>query len=337
MSYTAARGGRMRRVCLFTFVAACAPETGSAPDHTPDWRPPDATVSGTVNTATGAPTTLTTSWDCAAPLPEPPGQAILLPIQTEEDIDFDLEGRLVYQSGDAVVGTDARGTTVPLAPGVTGDPSGLHGLSDGRIALVSEDDGALRIVDPATGSSTVVVSGLRLPNGIEVDSSDRIYVTTADQLLRFDPDGDRLDTLGGWSALNGGNGVVLSQDERRLVVALVEDEGTRFLAFDREGKDGWTRARTLFVAPGTYVGIDEDVCGNLVAVEAVGGDVVRFLEDGTAQLLGELPVGGWGYTAARFGPGHHGWERDHLYVTRRGAAVYEFDLGIPGHRHPTTP
>lgn len=327
----------MSRALVFACVAACAAETGTTPDPWTHGGPTVGTPAGGVLTGSGSPETTTASWDCANPLP-PVGQVVSHPIETEEDLDFDLDGRLVYQSGDAVVGTDVRGTTSPLAPGVTGDPSGVHGLSDGRIALVSEDDGALRVVDPATGTSVVVASGLRQPNGVEVDAADRIYVTTADQLVRVDVDADRVDTLGSWSALNGGNGVVLSQDERRLVVALVESDGTRFLAFDRQGVDTWTGPRTLFVAPGTYVGLDEDVCGNLVAVDAVGGDVVRFLdEDGTAEVLAELPVGGWGYSAARFGPGHHGWERDHLFVTRRGATVFEIDLGVPGHRHPTTP
>lgn len=294
-----------------------------------------------VDTGTYATTTTGTGFDCTAALPQPPFQIDSHPISTEEDFDFATGGYLVYQSGMAVVGTDKAGATTVLSPGAAGDPRGVHGLSDGRIAIMSPWDGSIKIADPATNGLDILAGGLNTPNGVEVDLNDRIYFTSYGEVGWTEPDGSAYQVIHSWA---GGihqvpNGIAMSPDEQHLTVAVPQGANTQIVRIERIGPDEWGNVHVLATLSGYYSTLDTDVCGNIYMVDFYTGDLRRVLTDGTSEYLGTLEanVGIFGFSAMRFGPGHGGWERDRLYVSKRNEAVFEVHIGVPGRPHPTTP
>jgi len=326
----------LRTVALTVFLAGCSEQP---------LEPPKATDTGeraTTEPEDTAVDTLTetgTDFDCTAPLQQAPFEIVTHAIQTQEDFDFAASGHLVYQYGEAVVGSDKQGTTTVLSPGVAGDPRGVHGLSDGRIVVLSPWDGSIKIVDPATNGLDILAGGLSWPNGVEVDMSDRIYYTSEGEIGWTEPYGRQNNPI---HAIHPGegypNGIALSPDEQRLTVAVPNQETTDFLTIERLGPDTWGNVQTLRTDPGWYSALDTDVCGNLYTVGYNTGVMRRIRTDGTVDELGVLPADEiWGFSAMRFGPGHGGWERDRLYITSRNTEIYEIWIGIPGRRHPTTP
>ncbi len=325
---------RLSRLILFAWLAGCSPsEEGGGGNKDTN----DRTVSGPgdtddtdSDTDTGSQTTY---FDCSV-IPEPPFQVVTYPVRTQEDFDFAMDGYLVYQSGMAVVGSKKGGVTDVLSPGTAGDPRGVHGLSDGRIVIMSPWDGAIKIADPANDSLDVLAGSLNIPNGVEVGSNDRIYFTTYGEVGWTDPDGSNKQIIHSW-AQGAPNGIALSPDEQQLTVA-VPYMDTDFYTIDKLGPDEWGNVQVLHTAPGYFSSLDSDVCGNIYTVEYSAGEVYRFRPDGTVDFL--LDLGNFGaYSAVRFGSGLGGWERDRLYVTKRGIEVYEIGIGVPGRLHPTSP
>ncbi len=313
------------------------------PDPATDTGTTPTTLTGTATgTATGTPTGGTTSatYDCTQALPAPPFASTSYPIQTQEDFDFSLGGYLVYQSGIAIVGTNKQAQEIVLSPGTAGDPRGVHGLADGRIVIMSPWDGAIKIADPYTGSLDVLAGSLNTPNGVDVESTGRIYFTTYGEVGWTEVDGSNNDIMFTWPGGVGflsANGTVLRADEQQLTVAVPTGSTTNLVTFDRLGPDEWDEPQILADLPGFFSALDQDVCGNLYTVEYGSGDVIRVQPDGTVEVIAHLSGAGWGYSALRFGPGHSGWDRDHLYVSSRGQEVFDLTTGIPGRRHPTTP
>jgi hypothetical protein len=314
--------------------AGCTAQEGK-PQAVSDSGDPTVVITGDTGdtwTETG------TDFDCSAPFPAQPFQIEIHPIQTQEDFDFTRDGYLVYQLGEAVVGTDKQGNITVLSPGAAGDPRGIHGLSDGRIVVISNWDGSIKIVDPATNGLDILAGGLDAPNGVEVDSSDRIYFTSHSEVGWTEPYGREKHLVYSWEPEDGrsANGIALSEDEQRLTVAMPKGDSTDFVTLDRLGSDEWGNVQVLRTDPGWHSALDTDVCGNLYTVDYSTGALRRIHPDGTDEALGILPAEEiWGFSAMRFGPGYGGWERDRLYVTSRNAEIYEVFIGIPGRRHPT--
>ena len=334
----------MRSVFLVLPVIACGPdENVERGDVVSDDRtvsgPGDTDDTDTDSTDTGS-TGGVTDFDCTAPLPQPPFQVVSLDIQTQEDFDFAAGGYLVYQYGLAVVGTDRQGNNAVLSPGTAGDPRGVHGLADGRIVIMSPWDGAIKIADPQTNGLEVLAGCLTTPNGVEVDLSDRIYFTSYGEVGWTEPDGSESQVIHSWDqGFTQANGIALSPDEQTLTVAVPRVQNTDFMTIDRLGPDEWGNVQLLHDVTGFFSALDSDMCGNIYTVDYTSGDLFRILTDGTAEPLGVVTPGvGFGaFSAMRFGSGEGGWERDRLYVTLRGSAVFEVHVGVPGRRHPNTP
>lgn len=324
----------------FLFALACT-LNGAGPDLKDKQRNGDSGVQTTTNSTTTSSTSTTTDpFNCDEPPTAPPFDTVSYPIQTQEDFDFSLGGYLIYQSGIAVVGTNKLAEETVLSAGTAGDPRGVHGLSDGRIVIMSPWDGAIKIADPSTGGLVVLAGSLNIPNGVEVDMNGRIYFTSYGEVGWTEPDGSANDVIYEWpNSASSPNGTFLSEDEQRLTVAVPKtDASTDFVSFDRTGPDTWGEPWVLYTAPGFFSTIDGDVCGNIYTVEYNSGKVYRIAQDGTGELLATLDRNGpWGFSAMRFGPGQNDWERDHLYISLRNTKVFDMDIGMTGRRHPTTP
>ncbi len=281
---------------------------------------------------------LVTNFDCDGPLPAPPFQIDTYPIQTQEDFDFSADGLLVYVDAVALVGATKAGDTQVLAASPPGNPRGVHGLADGRVAILSPWDGTIKLADPATGGLDLLLPGLDTPNGVEVDLNDRIYFAGTGEVGWIEPDGSDLQIIDNVMGDRIPNGITLSPDEDQITVAVPEAANTEFYTVYELGPGQWGNPQLLHTLPGFYGTVDSDMCGNIYTVDYGSGELWRIRTDGTAEWLGELPAGGlWGFSALRFGPGQGGWRRDRLYATKRNDQVFEVYVGVPGRRHPTTP
>jgi len=323
-------------------LSACAPDPQESPQKRNTASPSTSSGSSTsssTSTSTAATTTPQTTYDCTV-APDPgPFQIDSYDIHTQEDFDFSQSGFLIYQetSANAIVGVDKSNTLSVLSPGAAGDPRGIHGLSDGRIAIMSIWDGTINVADPASGGIFAITTGLDWPNGIDIGANDRLYFSTYGELGWTDIDGGNFQVVHTFGGNENGNGVALAPGETKLTVAVNQNyQDTVFVSLELLGPDDWGNATIDHSINGFFSAIEYDICGNLYTVDYYSGALYRLKPDGVIELLADLgPTGS--YSAMRFGPGHSGWERDRLYVSRRSDEVYEVYIGIPGVPHPTTP
>ncbi|MCA9492993.1 MAG: hypothetical protein KC621_23845 [Myxococcales bacterium] len=258
-------------------------------------------------------------------------------IRTEEDFDFDDDRYLLTQSGVSLAGVTRTGQTSILVSNIGVDAAGIRTLPSGDILIAQPDTGVVRRVDASTGGSVAILSSLLFPNGLEVSSDGRGFVSefvATGRVREFNPiTGNNRIIL----EIPYPNNMVLSPDEQVLYVLASTGQfgGTsRVMALDRV-VDGWaSQPREILSSPQFLGGIAVDVCGNLYVTEYSSGRVGRILmPEQRVEAIADLGLlGGFGYySSARFSPGYGGWSATELYVTDR-FELFTIDLGIEG-RH----
>ena len=205
--------------------------------HQPDEKRPDPTTDDTGVTE--------------APVCDPAE----LPVESElmrgytgaEDFAFDADGYMV--SIDAygnLVGIAQSGDQKLILADATPYGAGTRLLPDGDIVFADASEGSLMRVDPATGSSTVVLSGLAYPNGLDVGLDGYVYVSEqiAGRVRRVDPD------TGDWTVAAAGlynpNGVTFSPDYGTMYVGSFG--GGTVWATDGAGEE-WSDPRIVATTP----------------------------------------------------------------------------------------
>lgn len=317
-----------------------APTDPATPTPTGTPTPPgDDDDDVTVDTADTATATLA---DCAAPLPLGPLPYTTLPVRTEEDFDFDLDGRLVAQDGASLVGYRRDGSVELISPNVGSDAAGIRALATGDYVVAQPDTGVIKLVFGATGATRNAMTGLSAPNGVEAALDGLVYV-------------GEFSSFGSLRALDPytGEDVVLVDREAVNAIGLSPDEATMYIsshgyfgagafdgvaALDRAADGTWSAPRTIVETGSLIQGLTTDVCGNLYAVASQDGLVVRYnVADGSVDELVDLGNGGLlsFFSSARFSPGFGGFSRTALYVTDR-TKIYVIEVGIEG-RHILTP
>jgi sugar lactone lactonase YvrE len=132
------------------------------------------------------------------------------------------------------------------------------------------------------------------------------------------------------------DGITFAPDYRRLYF---NSEGgkvmTLLLGEDGEVVEPASLLTTIPTSGGSILdGMTADVCGNLYVV-VMDGRIIRVLPDGTQEEVADLDgTASLLISAANFGSGTGGWERDHLYVMSLWKGLYEIDIGIEGKWEP---
>lgn len=336
----------MRQLLPLLLWTACTPDDqvfreknpGGTDSTTPVTSTGSTTATtGTTSTSSGTGTSFETDFDCNVPPPSPPFQIDSFSIGTQEDFDFSAGGYLVYQDlgTSALIGVDRSATGQVISSGTAGDPRGIHGLSDGRVVIMSIWDGTIRITDPSTAGIETLAGNLDLPNGIDVGANDRIFFSTYGELGWIDVDGSDYQIVHTFAGGEYGNGVALNAAQDKVTVAVSDNLDTYFVSLDKLGPDDWGNPRVEHTVNGFHTTVEYDVCGNLYTADYTGGQLYRITPDGTIEELASFGSGA--FSALRFGPGHSGWERDRLYVSNRNSDVHEVFIGVPGVPHPTSP
>lgn len=255
-------------------------------------------------------------------------------ISTEEDFDFDATGLLLAQYNYSIKGTDRYGNVQVVATGLSGDAAGIRVAPSGDFVYASPDDGRLVGVARATGGSRTLLSGLRVPNSLEMDSDGVVYAaefTANGRIVALDTNTLVDEELG---RLDYVNGMTLSMDEQVLYLASSTSYWygqTTISAVDRQPDGSFSGLRHIVDCPTFVTSLAIDVCGNLYMVAYNDGRVFRYTEStDTFEQLADLGSFG-GFSSVRFSPGLGGFSTTSLYATNR-ARLYEIDLGVEG-RH----
>ena len=256
-------------------------------------------------------------------------------VDPHEDFTFSGDGYLVGVFGGALQRMPFGGPREVLVPGMS-DVRGTRYLSDGRLVLADSTNQALRLVDPSTGGSEVIASGLTNPNGIAIGYDGWVYVTVQGQILRVHPDTLEREVfvdLPGHSF----DGLTFSPD-------------FKFLYFNEEfgavhrveiGDDGYAMGTGIEirmpVGPMSILdGMTADACGNIYVIEMMGR-VFRVAPDGQIEVAVDVAGTGAFIPSLNFGPGTGGYDAQSLYVMDFFGKLFEAPLGVPGKWEPHLP
>ena len=276
--------------------------------------------------------------DCAVLPPLPVTYDTLQGWGTAEDFDFDGAGYHVSVQQGNLFGRDRYGAVSILAVGFSSFTAGTRVLSTGDWVVADANNGALILVDAATGGQSVVSSGVSYPNGVETDRLGYAFVADngTGQVRQVDP-----YSAQNWpvaSGLTSSNGLILSPDEQTLYVGSFG--AGKVWAVPRLTDTTWGPATVLWETSGIdggFDGINVDVCGNVYITEYIQGKVWRVTPDGLhGDLVVDLPSS-W-IPNMRWGNDVGGWSSDILYVSDRDQGrLFALHMGIAGKKHVLTP
>jgi len=328
-----------------TFLAllalwGCQSPSSSEPatDDSPGTTDTDPGTGTDTDTDTDTDTSTSTTFDCSNLPADPTVWRRLDNIPASEDFTIDADGYLwgVSIVTRALVRTTHAGSPEAVIPNVSSWGRGTRFLSTGDIVIAEPDAGQLLLVDPTGPSVAPVLGGLQEPNGIAVDQEDHIYLTEmTGRVNRIDPyTGDRSVVYDNPISTDG---ITLSPDYGSIYWN--SEQGQVIQAtLDASGELDGEPTLLATITGGAFVlldGMTADVCGNLYVVQ-MSGYIVRVTPQGDQRVVVDLTgaAGGSFISAANFGSGAGGFERENLYVMNLDGGVFEVEMGIPGKWEP---
>ncbi|MCB9695085.1 MAG: SMP-30/gluconolactonase/LRE family protein [Alphaproteobacteria bacterium] len=266
--------------------------------------------------------------DCDA-LPTGPLPIVEVPgARANEDLVFH-EGALYGFDADTNFGRVERGGEWELIRPATGFRAGLRALPDGDLVAASYETGTVYRLDPDTGATTPLVSGMAYPNGIEIGPDGKVYFTEwgGGRVLRVDPTTLALDVLA--EGLENPNGLVF--DVAGTTLWLAENDATNRVS--RMSVDPGTGAvgPVELAMPTGAAGIDGlavDACDNLYVL-SWDTELVRRWDGSGFVTLVDRGNTGFGLGNVAWGDPAGGWDPHHGFLVQFGSGrVYEVALGV---------
>ena len=206
--------------------------------------------------------------------------------------------------------------------GVTIGPDGFLYVSDfGPRLSPAQISTVVYRVDPQSGNYTIFAEGFDGASGATFDGLGNFYQAEprGNRVTRISPDGTRS---------------VVADNLATPVGVQVDENGTLFvcncanseiLKFDSNGnRSVLVRDQDILLCPN---GLTMDDLGNLYAVTFGAGNVVKIAQDGSLEVLAELPVLTGGPSPV--GLGHITWGLGQLFVTAIGTGVI-YRVGLDG-------
>lgn len=312
--------------CLIVSVAALAAIAGCSSETTA------AGGSGGTGGAGGAAGTGGTARACATDIDVGEVQAFggATPMPTE-GITFDADGNLFVSAqdpdlDDELLAVTLQGATesVAAAESILGLASHANGIIAAGIAT-----GDLLLIDPDTGVSEPIATGLGDPNFVVTTPWDTILVSAdtggTPTIYEVTWDGDVSTWVDGVPTPNG---MVFSLDNQTLYVASTfQEKGLWRVPVSEDGQAGTPEKWVSWDEVGFPDGVAIDSLRNVyIAVNVPANQVAQVAPDGTVTVMG---VGVTGAASLAFGQGE--FDPCSLYVTNLiGTQMWRVGIGIPG-------
>lgn len=248
-----------------------------------------------------------------------------------EDITFDDNGYLYWNTEEGILRTDATGSTSVFVPNIS-FYAGLRMAPNGDLYVANNGSGnSLDRISP-DGSRETLVTGVSL-NGLEVDAESRAYMTVfgGQRVLRYDPATEETTVLN--DTISTPNGITLSPDFNTLYFDSWGGSPTRTiyrLPIMPDGSPGLLENWANDLGTGTHDGMAVDECGNVYVANSGGaGQIVRISADNPYDrvVVVERP----GETLHNFVWGRgNGWSARRLYIVSLSQGLFWADVGIGG-------
>ena len=326
-------------VAIGVACVACKGGTPAGEDPSDDTDLPGTGSETDTDTDTDTYTPPTETYDCSTLPDRPTVWNRMDNIPMSEDFTIDTDGYLwgVNAETTALVKTLYGGTPELVVPSVSSWGRGTRFLSTGDLVIAEPDGGQLIRVDVTTGSVTPVVGDLQEPNGIAVDEDDWVYLTEMNgRVNRINPYGGERSVI--FDNPVSTDGITFSPDYSTLYWNSESGEVIQ-AEIDAEGAIVGTPSVLALIDDMAFFdlldGMTADVCGNLYVVR-MSGYIVRVTPQGQQEVVVDLTgvPGGVFISAANFGSGFGGFERENLYVMNLNGGVFEIEMGIPGKWEP---
>ncbi len=253
----------------------------------------------------------------------------LTPMRTE-GITFDADGNLFVsalasEADDQLLSVTTEGASTGVAESES--ILGLESHSNGIIAAAIET-GELLLIDPATGLSEPIVTGLGAPNFVVVTPWDTMLVSDdsigEDTIDEVTWEGD----VSTWvTGVPTPNGMVFSLDQRTLYVATTfQEPGLWRVPVSESGEAGTPEKWVTFPNATTPDGVAIDSEGNVYVALNVAAQVAKVDTDGNFTILAENVA-----SAASLAFGQGDFDPCSLYVTSLfGEQLWRVGTGIAG-------
>ncbi len=255
-----------------------------------------------------------------------------------EDLTFDDQGYVFGAQDTHLFRTRYDGEPELIVPnaGIPGDPmiGGIQALPGGGILYCDPQTGTLFKAD-ASGTKQAVVTGLELPNALEVDRDGFIYLTEVmgGRIRRIDPETWESTVL--VSGIQGPEGISFSPDYKILYTSGAISRTVYAIDIDENGNAGEPREfASDFLDEEQGIrhlnGLKVDRNGYVYVVELLQGELWRISPDGQEKVL-LTKVDDW-LAGLEWGSGHGGWDPKTLYLCNRhdDDIIYTVNIGIPG-------
>jgi gluconolactonase len=247
-----------------------------------------------------------------------------------EGITFDAGGNLFVSAIDTEVDDQLLSVTTEGTFAVAAEAESILGLeshSSGIIAAAIET-GELLLIDPATGASERIATGLGRPNFVVTTPWDTMLVSDDDPgeetIDEVTWDGDVSPWVAGVPTPNG---MVFSLDHRTLYVATTfEEPGLWRVPVSEDGQAGTPEKWITFENATTPDGVAIDSEGNVYVALNFAAQIAKVDPAGNVTILAEDVE-----SAASLAFGQGDFDPCSLYVTSLfGTQLWRVGAGVPG-------
>ncbi len=247
-----------------------------------------------------------------------------------EGITFDADGNLLVsalasEADDQLLSVTTEGTFMVVAEAES--ILGLESHSSGILAA-GIGTGELLLIDPATGASEPIATGLGAPNFVVTTPWDTILVSDdsigEDTIDEVTWDGDVSTWVAG---VPTSNGMVFSLDQRTLYVATTfEEPGLWRVPVSEAGQAGTPEKWITFENATTPDGVAIDSEGNVYVALNIAAQIAKVDPEGNVTIIAEGVA-----TAASLAFGQGDFDPCSIYVTSLfETQLWRVGTGIPG-------
>jgi hypothetical protein len=287
-------------------------------------------------------------YDCDAVPIAPTQTRLIAGARAYHGLAFDSAGRLVGSDGNALIRTQADGTSEVWIPGL-GELEQIVFLPTGELVVSSAENGGLWKLSEQGGREILV--GDHFAYGVVLGPNGKLYTSGRQGISRVDPEDGTVETLADESDVqnNEPHAIGFGLNNDRLYAGVItfaeegtEEQGAPVFEWSVDSSGGFSVGPSVLVPAlggGWHDTMGVDACGNLYIADFWTTTLYRVTPTGgvTSLVNWEDPFGTESGTsdyghALLWGSGADGWREDALYLSMpfNGNQVQEIVVGIPG-------